>query len=126
MAKTLCLDFGNTRLKAGFFNGDELKETFILKDNVTQELEQLLKKIQPDHSILSSVINHPTETEALLSSKTRFHKLSNHSKLPFTIPVQTDWQLRRPLCICFQIKIIWRSVWAPALRIISSILLTSF
>jgi type III pantothenate kinase len=87
MAKTLCLDFGNTRLKAGFFNGDELKETFILKDNVTQELEQLLKKIQPDHSILSSVINHPTETEALLSSKTRFHKLSNHSKLPFTIPV---------------------------------------
>ena len=30
MTKTLCLDFGNTRLKAAIFNEEELEDTFVL------------------------------------------------------------------------------------------------
>jgi type III pantothenate kinase len=87
MTKTLCLDFGNTRLKAAFFNSDELQETFILKDDGVDDLLEILKKFQPGISILSSVINHPLEIERLLTNATKFHKLTNHTKLPFTIPV---------------------------------------
>src|SRR3954468_15701554 len=87
MTKTLCLDFGNTRLKgAVFFNG-ELHESFVLKSDGVNDLSQILEKFSPDNSILSSVINHAEKIEDLLSANTNFHKLSNHSKLPFTIPV---------------------------------------
>ena len=86
MTKTLCLDFGNTRLKAALFENDEIKQTIILSDDGVNDLSKILNDFQPGASILSSVINHNTEIEPLLSA-TKFHKLSNQSKLPFTIPV---------------------------------------
>ncbi|MFN2457741.1 MAG: type III pantothenate kinase [Chitinophagaceae bacterium] len=84
---TLCLDFGNTRLKAALFIGAELQQIFVLEDDVVDQLREILEQHHPPYSILSSVINHPQEVEELLSSKTKFHKLSNTSTLPFTIPV---------------------------------------
>lgn len=87
MRKTLCLDFGNTRMKAALFDEDILKEIFVFKNDFVQELKSILQTHQPTHSILSSVINHPHEIEELLQSQTHFHKLNNESKLPFTIPV---------------------------------------
>ena len=87
MTKTICLDFGNTRLKAALFNDDALMEMQVLNENAVEHLQQILQQHKPSKSILSSVINHPVEIENLLQSQTRFHKLSNHSKLPFTIPV---------------------------------------
>ena len=87
MTKTLCLDFGNTRLKAAVFFKEELHQSFILKGDGVDDLSQIVEKFSPDNSILSSVINHSEKIENLLSAKTAFHKLSNHSKLPFTIPV---------------------------------------
>jgi len=87
MPTTLCIDFGNTRLKAALFINNQLKQLFVLPDDGLAHLEQLINSHRPDFSILSSVINHPPEIEKLLAQKTRFHKLSNASKLPFTIPV---------------------------------------
>jgi type III pantothenate kinase len=87
MTKTLCLDFGNTRLKAALFFGDDLQETAILNGDGLHDLSLILKKFQPDISILSSVVNHPLEIEELLLKSTQFHKLTAHSKLPFIIPV---------------------------------------
>ncbi len=84
---TLCLDFGNTRLKAGIFDGDIFKEEIILAADDTAAIEGLLKKHNPQKSILSSVINHNNEVENLLSAHTAFHKLSSSSKLNFTTPV---------------------------------------
>lgn len=86
MDKTLCLDFGNTRLKMALFDGDELKETVILRDAV-KDLAEYLAAHRPHKSILSSVVNHPAEVEQLLAQKTNFHKLSNQSKLLIDIPV---------------------------------------
>lgn len=87
MHKTLCLDFGNTRRKAALFNGPELTELFVLEEDVVTYLQTILKQYQPDTSILSSVIHHPEAVETVLANHTRFHKLSNTSQLPFTIPV---------------------------------------
>jgi len=47
----------------------------------------VLEKFDAQKTILSSVINHNPEIETLLAKKTKFHKLSHLSKLPFTTPV---------------------------------------
>lgn len=87
MTKTLCLDFGNTRLKAAVFYGEEIEKIYVLQNNGIQDLGSIIEEHQPQHSILSSVINHAQEIEQILSSSTQYHRLSNTSKLPFTIPV---------------------------------------
>ena len=87
MTKTLCLDFGNTRLKAAIFYGEDLHEAFVLNGDGLEDISMILKKFKPDNSILSSVIHHHDKIEELLSSSTQFHQLTNQSKLPFTIPV---------------------------------------
>ena len=87
MHKTLCFDFGNTRLKAGIFEGTDLKGVITLPNDESKTILELINETEADRSILSSVINHNPELEDLLSQRTRFHKLNHHSKLPFTTPV---------------------------------------
>ncbi len=84
---TLCFDFGNTRMKVAFFQKEKLAEVQILENDNPETIESLLKKFNPQKTILSSVINHNTEIENLLSEKTKFHKLNHLSTLPFTTPV---------------------------------------
>jgi type III pantothenate kinase len=84
---TLCFDFGNTRLKAGFFKDTKLIEVIVIENDNDTTIDALIKKFDPQKTILSSVINHDPATETLLSSKTKFHKLNHLSQLPFTTPV---------------------------------------
>ncbi|MEP7165264.1 MAG: type III pantothenate kinase [Ferruginibacter sp.] len=84
---TLCLDFGNTRLKTAIFENGIFKEELFLPDDQTGTIAQLLDNYHPEKAILSSVINHNETIEALLSSKTIFHKLSHLTKINFTTPV---------------------------------------
>jgi len=84
---TLCLDFGNTRLKAAIFDAADFKEEIFLADDSIASIEVLLNKYKPGKSILSSVINHNEAIETLLATKTLFHKLSSKTKLNFTIAV---------------------------------------
>ena len=87
MNTTLCFDFGNTRLKCGVFNDNELTEVFSLVNDNSSTIEELLKKYSPAKTILSSVVNHNVEIEKILEEKSSFHKLSSQSILPFTTPV---------------------------------------
>ena len=87
MSNTLCLDFGNTRLKTALFENGNLKEVIVLNNDPVLHLQQIVQQYQPAASILSSVVNHDVQIEGLLKTKTKFHKLNNQSKLPFTIPV---------------------------------------
>lgn len=84
---TLCLDFGNTRLKAGIFEADQFIEEISLPDDSTGPIEMILAKYHPQKSVLSSVVDHNVEIERLLASSTVFHKLSHHTRLNFTSPV---------------------------------------
>ena len=87
MKKTLCLDFGNTRLKCAIFEEANFKEEIILPNDDLYAIEEIVQLHQPTNSILSSVIHHSEAIETLLINNTRFHKLSHLTKLNFTTPV---------------------------------------
>ncbi|MEI6947456.1 type III pantothenate kinase [Paraflavisolibacter sp. H34] len=87
MTPTLCLDFGNTRLKGAVFYGDRLEQTILFPEEVLPALEEVLQQYRPARSILASVVDHPAEVERLLSGSTQFHKLTHESKLPFRLGV---------------------------------------
>ncbi|MDB5197906.1 MAG: type pantothenate kinase [Flaviaesturariibacter sp.] len=87
MSTTLCLDFGNTRLKAALFNNETLIQIIFLRTDALTHLAEILDHHQPQFSILSSVIDHDAAIEDLLASRTGFHKLTASSKLGFIIPV---------------------------------------
>lgn len=87
MTVTFCFDFGNTRKKLAVFNDRELKEVIVLQDDSTDHLRNLLDKYNPARSVISSVVDHNSELEDLLASRTKFHKLNYLTKLPFTSPV---------------------------------------
>ncbi|MEO9004468.1 MAG: type III pantothenate kinase [Ginsengibacter sp.] len=84
---TLCFDFGNTRFKCGVFVLDRLTEVFSLEDDTNETILTLLDKYKPNGTILSSVINHNTEIEKLLTASSLFIKLDSATPLPFTTPV---------------------------------------
>ncbi|MEO5783738.1 MAG: type III pantothenate kinase [Ginsengibacter sp.] len=84
---TLCFDFGNTRLKCAVFDQASIREIILLENDSDETFEGLLKKYQPQKTILSSVIEHNPNIEKILSAASRFHKLSHQTKLPFTAPV---------------------------------------
>jgi type III pantothenate kinase len=87
MSTTICFDFGNTRLKAAVFEQDQLKEMIILQNDNRDTIEELLQKYNPQFTILSSVVNHQPVVEEVLAKHSHFHKLSHHTKLPFSTPV---------------------------------------
>ena len=87
MIKTICFDFGNTRLKAAVFENEKFAEEIVLPNDDITVIENLLARYNPQKTILSSVIDHNTAIEDLLASRTKFHKLSHHTKANFTTPV---------------------------------------
>ena len=87
MIKTICFDFGNTRLKAAVFENENFAGEIIMSNDETGTIEKLLTEIKPQKTILSSVIDHNADIEKLLSSQTKFHKVSHLTKANFTTPV---------------------------------------
>ena len=87
MPTTLCLDFGNTRLKWAFFSEGQINQTGVFSDASLVELNNCITTLKPDRSILSSVVNHLPGIEDLLKSKTQFHNLDHHSQIPVSTPV---------------------------------------
>lgn len=84
---TVCFDFGNTRLKYAVFRGRELQYEMVLPDGEPATILQLMQKLSPGKTILSSVIEHNKEIEVVMTEYSMFHLLSNTTKLPFTAPV---------------------------------------
>ncbi len=86
-ATTLCLDFGNTRLKGAVFTDSKISEQFFLENDNDNTISDLIKKYQPEKTILSSVIDHNISIEKFLAANSSFQKLDYQTKLPFTTPV---------------------------------------
>ncbi len=78
-----CLDFGNTRKKLGYFQGDKLINEIVLKDNYQEHLVDLLEYYKPESCILSSVVNHDEGIHKLLSANAKFILLDHTTPLPF-------------------------------------------
>jgi type III pantothenate kinase len=84
---TLCLDFGNTRLKWALFSRGEISHVGVYQGDGMADLRDCVALYKPGKSILSSVIDHPPALEEFLKEQTRFHKLDHHSRVPITTPV---------------------------------------
>lgn len=81
---SICLDFGNTNMKAAIFLGDRLIDKIIFNpEEALEKLKTLIDFHNPQKSILSSVVNHAKEIENLLQTHTKFHLLSTNTKIPF-------------------------------------------
>ncbi len=87
MSRTVCLDFGNTRLKAGIFDNNNFRDEVIVADDSEASIAALLEQFQPDKAVLSSVINHRPGLETQLAEGRSFHMLSHLTKINFTTPV---------------------------------------
>lgn len=74
-------------MKCAVFDGQQIIEIVTLEDDGIYATRKIIEKYSPSKSILSSVIDHDPQIEELLTSQTRFHKLTNTSILPFTSPV---------------------------------------
>jgi type III pantothenate kinase len=74
-------------MKVACFQQAKLAEVIMMENDGVEIIESLIKKFNPQKTILSSVINHRPEIENLLAAKTKFHKLSHLSKLPFITAV---------------------------------------
>ncbi|HLX93143.1 MAG TPA: type III pantothenate kinase [Puia sp.] len=87
MPVTLCLDFGNTRLKAAVFSGKKFEKEILLEDDSEKTAQALFDEYHPGKVILSSVIDHNPALETFFAGKTKFHRLGHLSKLPLSIAV---------------------------------------
>ncbi len=87
MIKTICFDFGNTRLKAAIFENEKFSREIVLPNEEITTIEKLLQDVKPQKTILSSVIEHNIDVENLLAANSTFHKLSHLTKANFTTPV---------------------------------------
>ena len=83
--KTVCLDLGNTRMKAALFENGELLESHVLESDGVEMLKEIIENHQPEKSILSSVVHHDVDIENLLIQHTKFHKISNQTILNFKL-----------------------------------------
>ena len=78
-----CVDFGNTRKKLGYFQGEKLINEIELRDNYIEHVTELLDYYKPESAILSSVVNHDTTIEEILRDRTKFILLDHNTPLPF-------------------------------------------
>ncbi len=80
----LCIDWGNTLVKAAIMNEPE---AFIAQESfeparAMDRIAALLEKHTPKASILSSVVNHDEMIDALLTERTHFVRLGSRTPLP--------------------------------------------
>src|ERR1700761_4029378 len=87
MSTTLCLDFGNTRMKCGVFINGVFKKEVVLADDSETTIRGLVDTFRPERSILSSVIHHNPLLEEILKEHTNFRLLDHSSRVPITTPV---------------------------------------
>lgn len=83
--KTLCFDFGNSRLKCALMNGGEVREERFL-NGTPEQLEALLQEFKPDRTILSSVIRHDPALEDILATYGHFLKIGPDTAFPISVP----------------------------------------
>lgn len=85
----LALDFGNSFVKLGLFEGDKLRFTESHHKLSVNHLKFLLRKYPVDAACVSSVTNSHLVIESFLKRETTLVTLSHHLTLPFKNDYQT-------------------------------------
>lgn len=84
MSVTLCIDWGNSLVKAGIFNGEKLEEKYVFHgQNGSEQITALLDKHEPVAAIMCSVSNDSDRAEAIIAERVKkYIKLDNNTPLP--------------------------------------------
>jgi type III pantothenate kinase len=92
MAATLCIDWGNTLVKAGIFVNDRLQEVKTFKeDDAMSTLSEMIDYHRPGHCILCSVVFNPQGVEDMLCDRIpSYIKLDGKTPLPLMNAYSTD------------------------------------
>jgi len=70
MSLNLCIDWGNTNVKAAIFADDKLqKQLLFSEDTALEQVTTLLETYKPEKAILCSVVNSSGEVAKLLQSR---------------------------------------------------------
>ena len=79
----LVIDWGNTRVKAAFFEGEKLQHDYnFSEDEALSQLINLVDEYKPTHTILCTVANNPPELKMLLQEKSQLLILNSNTPLP--------------------------------------------
>ncbi len=72
MSVNLCIDWGNTNIKAAIFDNDILKSQYSFSNEVALEkVSTLMEQYSPQKAILCSVVDHNDEISHLVKSRIR-------------------------------------------------------
>ncbi|MDR3680735.1 MAG: type III pantothenate kinase [Flavipsychrobacter sp.] len=84
MSINLCIDWGNTNVKAAIFNDEQITDTFTFPAaEAVSGLEAVISSHNAQKAILCSVVDHPYGVEQALSEKIKsFIKLNSNTSLP--------------------------------------------
>lgn len=84
MSVNLCIDWGNTNIKAAIFENNSISKTFILShDKAIEEISSIIDNYKAERAIISSVTAESTEVEKALGSKLKsFIKLDGFTRTP--------------------------------------------
>lgn len=90
----LCIDWGNTRVKAGMFQQDKLIRDYnFAPEDALRELERIVQDIRPDFTLLSSVVRPDPVLIDLLHGKTRLTLLGPDTPVPIINAYQSQGTL---------------------------------
>ena len=84
MSLNLCIDWGNTNIKAAIFDNDTLqKQITFSPESALEKVSSLMSAHQPVKAILCSVVHHDDELAHLVKSKIKsFLKLDAYTRTP--------------------------------------------
>lgn len=84
MSINLCIDWGNTNVKAAIFDNDVLKHQSVFPaDAVLEKVSGMIDTFQPAKAILCAVVNGTNELEQLLKAKIKSPiRLDGRTRLP--------------------------------------------
>ena len=84
MSLNLCIDWGNTSVKAAIFDNDTLQQQFTFSEEAALEkVSGMLSTYQPVKAIFCSVAHHNEELVTLIKSKIKtMVKLDGYTRLP--------------------------------------------
>lgn len=79
----LCIDWGNTRVKAAIFQEDKLLQEYnFSEEEALTRIMGITEEFKPEAAILSSVANCPPELKVLLQEHTRLLLLNSQTPVP--------------------------------------------
>jgi type III pantothenate kinase len=79
----LCIDWGNTRIKAAIFQDDKILKDFnFSEEEALTQIMDLVAEYDPKSAILSAVAQYPPELKMLLQEHTKLIVLNSTTSLP--------------------------------------------